>query len=97
MGQKTCVPVDCYEDVLVNEESSLGETGAFQIKYYARGVGEVRVGWTGADETKEELELIEHVQLSPEELVQVREDVLAVEKHAYEISKDVYGQTLPME
>ena len=97
MGQKTCVPVDCYEDVLVNEESSLGETGAFQIKYYARGVGEVRVGWTGADETKEELELIEHLQLSPEELVQVREDVLAVEKHAYEISKDVYGQTLPME
>ena len=97
MGQKTCVPVDCYEDVLVNEESSLGETGAFQLKYYANGVGEVRVGWTGADETKEELELIEHVQLSPEELVQVREDVLAVEKHAYEISKDVYGQTLPME
>ena len=97
MGQKTCVPVDCYEDVLVNEESSLGETGAFQLKYYARGVGEVRVGWTGADETKEELELIEHVQLSPEELVQVREDVLAVEKHAYEISKDVYSQTLPME
>jgi len=97
MGQKTCVPVDCYEDVLVNAESSLGEEGAFQLKYYARGVGEVRVGWTGPDETKEELELVEHVQLSAEDLVQVRADVLEVEKHAYEVSKDVYAKTSPAE
>jgi hypothetical protein len=97
MGQKTCVPVDCYEDVLVNAESSLGETGAFQLKYYSRGVGEVRVGWRGADETKEELELIEYRQLNPEELAQVRAEVLELEKHAYEVSKDVYSQTSPME
>ena len=97
MGQKTCVPVDCYEDVLVNAESSLGEEGAAQLKYYARGVGEVRVGWRGADETKEDLELVEYVQLSAEELAKVREEVLEFEKHAYEVSKDVYGQTSPME
>ncbi len=97
MGQKTCVPVDCYEDLLVNAESSLGEEGAFQLKYYARGVGEVRVGWRGADETKEELELVEYMQLSAEELAQVRAEVLELEKHAYEVSKDVYGQTKPME
>jgi len=97
MGQETCVPVDCYNDVLVNAESSLGEVNAFQLKYYARGVGEVRVGWKGEDETKEELELVEHIQLSPEDLVQVRADVLELEAHAYEISKDVYGQTSPME
>ena len=97
MGQKTCVPVDCYEDVLVNAESSLGEEGAFQLKYYARGVGEVRVGWKGEDESQEELELVELVQLSPEELAQVREEVLELEKHAYEISKDVYAKTSPAE
>ena len=97
MGQETCVPVDCYEDVLVNAESSLGEEGAFQLKYYARGVGEVRVGWKGADESKEELELVEYMQLSSEELTQVRGEVLELEKHAYEVSKDIYSQTSPME
>jgi hypothetical protein len=97
MGQKTCVPVDCYEDVLVNSESSLGETGAFQLKYYARGVGEVRVGWKGEDATHEELELIELVQLSPEELAEIRAMALELEKSAYEKSKDVYGQTKPIE
>lgn len=97
MGQKTCVPVDCYQDVLVNAESSLGEEGAFQLKYYARGVGEVRVGWRGADATKEELELVEYKQLSPEELAQAHAEVLEVEKHAYEVSEDVYGQTAPAE
>ncbi len=60
MGQETCVPVKCYKDVLVNAEASLAEPGAFQLKYYARGVGEVRVGWRGTDETKEELELVEY-------------------------------------
>ncbi len=41
MGQETCVPVDCYQDVLVIAESSLEETDAFQLKYYApwRGRG----------------------------------------------------------
>jgi len=96
MGQETCVPVDCYKDVLVNAETSLGETGAFQIKYYARGVGEVRVGWKGADEAQEELKLVEYTQLSPEALAEVRAKALEVEKHAYEVS-NVYKQTSPVE
>jgi hypothetical protein len=97
MGQETCVAVDCYQDVLVIAESSLEETDAFQLKYYARGVGEVRVGWRGADATQEELELVELVQLSPEALAEVRAEALALEKHAYEVSQDVYGQTPPAE
>lgn len=96
VGQETCVPVDCYTDVLVIAESSLGETGAFQLKYYARGVGEIRVGWKGEDETQEELELVEFLQLGPEALAEVRAEVLELEKHAYEIS-DVYAETAPME
>src|SRR2546422_486457 len=45
MGQKVCVPVRCFEDVLVIAETSTGEPGAQQLKYYAHGVGNVRVGW----------------------------------------------------
>jgi len=97
MGQETCVPVDCYEDVLVIAESSLGEPDVFQIKHYARGVGEVRVGWRGAAATQEELELVEYVQLDPEALAEVRAEALELEKHAYEISQDVYAHTSPAE
>lgn len=95
VGQQTCVPFDCYADVLVIEEFSLEEVGAFQLKYYAPGVGNVRVGWKGADATRETLELVEVVQLSPQELAEVREEALELEQRAYEISKEVYDQTPP--
>jgi hypothetical protein len=97
IGAETCVPVDCYADVLVIAESSLGEVDAYQLKYYAPNVGEVRVGWRGEDATQEELELIELVQLSPEELAEVRDLALELEANAYEISDEVYGQTAPMQ
>ncbi len=38
VAQKTCVPAACYEDVIVIAETSAGEVGAQQLKYYARGV-----------------------------------------------------------
>ena len=97
MGQETCVPADCYKDVLVNAEANLTEKGAFQLKYFARGVGEVRVGWKGNDETKEELQLVEYKQLSPEELAEIHAQALELDKHAYEVSPDAYGETPPMQ
>jgi len=97
MGQETCVPVKCYKDVLVNAEASLAEPGAFQLKYYAPGVGEIQVGWRGTDPTKEELKLVEYKQLSPEELAKIHTQSLELEKHAYEVSPDSYGKTKPMQ
>jgi hypothetical protein len=97
MGQETCVPAGCYQDVMVIAETSLEELDAFQLKYYAHGVGEVRVGWRGADATKETLELVEVGQLSPEALAQVRAEVLEQEERGYKISKEVYDQTPPLE
>ena len=44
LGEHTCTEVDCYDDVLVAKEFSRSERGAFQLKYYAPGVGNVRVG-----------------------------------------------------
>jgi hypothetical protein len=98
MGQETCVPVDCYEDVLVIAETSLAEPDAQQHKYYARGVGNVRVGWAGEGEkTQETLELVELAQLSPEALAEVRANALALEQSAYENSENVYAHTPPLE
>jgi hypothetical protein len=97
-GQQTCVPVDCYEDVLVIAETSQAEPDAQQLKYFGRGVGNVRVGWRGEGEkTKETLELVELVQLDPEALAEVRAQALKLEQSAYENSPDVYGQTPPAE
>jgi hypothetical protein len=96
-GEQTCVPTDCYDNVLVTEEYNREELNAFQQKYYAFDVGNVRVGWDGADVTQETLELVELVQLSPQELAEVRAEAIKLEEHAYEISEDVYGQTSPIE
>jgi hypothetical protein len=98
VGQKTCVRKGCYEDVLVVAETSQEEPGAEHLKYYARGVGNVRVGWRGKGEkTKETLELVEVVRLSPEALADARAKALDLEKRAYTISTKVYGGTPPAE
>lgn len=98
MGQVTTVPAGSYKDVLVIAESSASEPDAEQLKYYASGVGNVRVGWRGAGEkTKETLELTKIEHLDPADMAEVRAEVLKLEKRAYEASKNVYAQTPPME
>jgi hypothetical protein len=97
MEEQVCVPVDCYSDVLVVEEFSQTEPDAFQVKYYAPGVGNIKVSWRGEDASKETLNLVKYLQLDPEALKEVREIALAMEAHAYEISKEVYDQTKPSE
>jgi len=96
-GQKVRVRAGSYEDVLVIEEFNQEEPNAFQRKYYARGVGNIRVGWRGDDALKEELELVERRQLDAAALAQVRGEALALEEHAYAVSKDVYAHTAPAE
>jgi hypothetical protein len=94
VGQKVCVPAGCYKDVLVIAESSEGEgPDAQQLKYYAPGVGYIRVGWRGKRETRREtLELTEIVKLTPDALAKARAEALEIEKRAY-----LYGRTPPAE
>jgi hypothetical protein len=93
--QETCVPADCYTGVLITAEYSEEEPDAFQLKYYAEGVGNVQVGWRGLDATREVLELVEIVEMTPEEMEAAREAALELEARAYEQSKEVYDQTSP--
>jgi hypothetical protein len=96
MQQKTCVPLDCYENVMITEERSpLDPESGQQRKYYAPGVGNVRVGFVD-DPEGETLVLMGIRQLSPDELAKARQDALKLEKHAYKIS-DLYRQTPPIE
>lgn len=97
MGEEVCAAETCYEDVLVIDESSLEEIGAFQQKFYARDVGNIRVEWSGDDANKETLELVAFEELDEAALAEIRELALEQEARAYENSPDVYGQTAPME
>jgi hypothetical protein len=96
VSQKTCVPVRCYGNVLVAREFEPDKPESYQLKYYARGVGNVRVGWLGRrDEDREVLVLVKVVHLDEQALAEVRREALRLEERAYEISKDVYGRTPP--
>jgi hypothetical protein len=88
-----CVRAGCYKDVVRFAESSLGEEGVFQLKSYAKGVGEIRVGWRGEAESREELDLKSTATLSSSALA--RFDALArdLEAHAYKVSPKVFGGT----
>jgi len=98
VGQQDCGPTGCYKDVLVIDEFNPDEPGKSQLKYYARGVGNIRVGWAGANEdSKEELVLIAVRHLSPKEMAAAHAAALKLERSAYKRSKAAYGTTPPLE
>jgi hypothetical protein len=97
MLAESCVAAGCYQDVLVTEEWDAAEPAARQLKYYARGVGNFRVGWTGRDEEQEVLSLVNLTQLSPQALAAASAEALRLERFAYRASKDLYGRTAPAE
>ena len=79
----------------MSEEFNPDEPGAFQLKYYAPGVGNVRVGWRGEkEEEKETLELVDYKHLSKEDLAKIRSEALEMDKRAYERS-EAYRETQP--
>ena len=98
VGQKVCVPVDCYENVLVTEEFEPSIPGVYQLKYYAQGVGNIRVGWRGKkQDERETLKLVELKHLSPEALAKARKAAMELDRRAYERNSGVYSDTQPVE
>lgn len=94
VGQKTIVPAGAFENVLVVKESAQSEPDAEQLKYYAPGVGNIRVGWTGTKKVKEVLELVKVVQLNQTPMAEIRAKAMRLEKSAYS-RNNVYSQTAP--
>ncbi len=97
IGQKTCVPLKCFEDVLIVAETSQSEPGAQQLKYWAKNIGNVRVGWRGdGEKTKEVLELTKMEQLDEQAMTKVRAEARNLEQSAYQNSPQVYANTPPL-
>lgn len=94
VGSETCVPFGCYHDVLVMDEFNRDSPDAHQLKYYAPGVGIVRVGWAGAAEVEQEtlaLTALDHLDAAGLAAVAVLAE--ALEAHALIVSPDVYART----
>jgi hypothetical protein len=95
-GQHACDGIRCYDDVLVVDESSpLDPTSGHQLKFYAPGVGNIRVGAAGRDKEDETLVLDEVRHLSRGAMIRVRKEALALARRAFRIRADVYGRTPP--
>jgi hypothetical protein len=91
--QETCVPVACYTDVLVTEEFETAKPSAFQLKFYAPGVGYVRVGWRGPNEEEREVLVLSQLRhLDADAMAEARGEAFAMEARA-----SVYGLTQPAE
>ncbi len=83
VGQKVKVPAGSYSDVLVIEEFDEENPGTFQLKYYAKGVGNIKVGSRGKKGgSDEKLELTKVKMLDEKELSAVREKAMELEKRA---------------
>ncbi|HVF09097.1 MAG TPA: hypothetical protein VNC60_11010 [Actinomycetota bacterium] len=97
VGVERCVPFDCYEGVLITEEFEPSKPGAWQLKYYAPGVGNIAVGWRGRnDEDHEVLEMVGYRTLTPAQMELVHERVRMLDEHAFRRIA-AYAATTPVE
>jgi hypothetical protein len=98
VGDRTCIPSRCFSRVLLVDEFNPDQPGKHQLKYYAPGVGNVRVGWSGANEdSKETLVLVALGRLGGRAMAKARAEALKLEASAYRTSKSIYGRTAPAE
>lgn len=91
VGVQDCVPHGCYSNGIVTEEFNREEPNAFQLKYYAPGIGNTRVDFTGEDQRKERLELTSVTQLDQAKLDEARAKVLEQEQRAKQHSRSVWA------
>lgn len=83
-GERTCVPTGCYDNVLVvDERSPLEPDSGVQRKFYAPGVGNVRVEAVG-DPEGETLVLVKVAPPTPQSLAGARAEATALDERAFQ-------------
>ncbi len=89
---KLCVPVGCFRHVLQIKETNTFLAEGFQMKYYAPGVGNIKIDFLGGAE-EESLQLVQVRKLGKEGLERVRTEALRLDRRAYRVTRDIYGDT----
>jgi hypothetical protein len=95
VGQRNCIAGQrCYKNVLVTDEwNPLDPPDGHQVKYYAPGVGTIRVEPGVGDKDQETLVLVGKVRLGAKALAAARAEALKEDARGYKVSKAVYGNT----
>lgn len=92
---RTCVPTGCYGGVVrTNETSPWDPQGGTQTKFYAPGVGLVRIGAIGGD-SQERMTLRSVRHLTAGQLAAVDEQVRRMDQRGHRISS-LYAKTAPV-
>lgn len=87
-GMRVCVPTGCYDDVVqVQESAPDAPDDGIQVKYYAPGVGLVKIEARGGG-SQETMTLRSLTRLSPAALKEARDGALRLEQRAYRVSAD---------
>jgi len=95
--QHVCVPLGCFNDVLVIDEwDPLDPEGGHQLKYYAPGVGSIKVAAVGGTNA-EALTLVSKSKLNATALAKIRAQVIAQDRRGYRVAKTVYAHTSPVQ
>jgi hypothetical protein len=88
VGAKTCVPFDCFDDVVVVEEDGS------EHKYWAPGIGGILTEpLSGTSQETEEL--INVRELSSKALAELSDEVLRLDAHAATVVPSVFGSSAP--
>jgi hypothetical protein len=92
-GQRVCIPLRCYSNVLVVEEwNAFAPEEGHQLKYHAPGVGIVKIG--SLDSTDQEvLTLTSVTRLGSKAMDAVRAQVMQLDQRGYQVQPAVYGTT----
>jgi hypothetical protein len=83
-SKRDCVPVGCYDHVLVVDETNpLAPGDGHQLKYYAGGVGNISVAPGKGGKEREVLELVKVQKLRPQTLRKLHAKALRLDRRAY--------------
>jgi hypothetical protein len=93
-GQAQCVPLRCFNQVLVIREGKASAPDN-EFKYYAPGVGQILNTPRSASKHHDVERLINFTQLSPKGLAEVNAEALKLDHHARVTKADVFGLGAP--
>jgi len=94
--KRRCVPLRCYENVLVVDETNpLDPEDGHQLKYYAGGVGNISVAPGTGGKEREILELVSVHELRPKTLQKLNREALRFDRRAYRTVSKVWRDTDP--
>ncbi len=96
-GLRDCVPVRCFSNVLVTDETNPTEPNdGHQRKFYAQGIGNIRAAPAGGKE-KEVLVLTSVRRLDAAQMTHARRQAMKLDRRAYRVRKDLYARTPPVQ